>query len=162
MKTLVPFLLLIFFSTAHAGDVCDIRPDLCGSGAPKKKHKASGRQEIMKAAEDIEDDIETEFYGKSHAPRRPASRAQLYREAPSTISYESYLQLNSAHPAIARRPANMQGNQTAFVQTPVKSTITGSTLEQPATNQGAVPNLRLMGQWKRHAHFRSGLKLPFR
>lgn len=152
MKTLVPLLLILFVSCAYAkdvessadGDICIVRPDLCGGAPlPKKKrtvrrHPASKRAEAARAAEEVEDDLlEAEFEHKSRpVQRRPArERAPL----PAAVTYESYLQANASHPAIARRPSSMLMNQRAFVQPAVRSTITGSTLDQQPEAPGAAP-----------------------
>lgn len=136
---LLSAILSLITPQVFAGDaICAARPDLCGGKVSRAKRKPAsrgGRAEIMRAAEEIEDDIEHEFdddsrRAPSRATRRPASAR--YAPLPGAVTYESYLQANASHPAIARRPANMAGNQKAFVTPTIQTTITGSTLDQPA------------------------------
>lgn len=173
-------LISLFCFTALAlaeGDICDVRPDLCG-GAPLPKKKktmkrpahnragtvtdAGGRKkakcrqagaswglddedlpvcgsEAAKAAEEVESDLaDMEFERKANPNRRPSSRTAAQRgpssvkggTEPLVVTFETYMHANASHPAIARRPASMVMNQKAFIQAPVKATITGSTLDQ--------------------------------
>lgn len=142
------------------GDICDTRPDLC-DGAPvaKKKKKpkrtpASASAAARAAAKaDRELDIEGEFDEMSVEPmppressrvrsrsaRRPAANTETESRRPLRVTFESYLHSNAAHPAISRRPASMIMNQKAFVPPVVRTTITGSTLDQPAGTNATPP-----------------------
>lgn len=139
MKIWLAIPLIVFAaSSAYAGDaICAARPDLCG-GAHRAKRKPAargGRSEIQRVADDIEDDIEQEFENTPSATARKSRRpaAELYANTPGAVTYDSYLQANASHPAIARRPANMANNQKAFVNPVIRATITGSTLDQPVS-----------------------------
>jgi hypothetical protein len=142
------------FESSLGGDICDTRPDLCGgSPAPKKKKKPQRTPSSATAARELELDIEGEFDEMSVEPmperesarartrtvKRPANTREPDLKKPLRITFESYVHSNAAHPAISRRPASMMMNQKAFVPPVVRTTITGSTLDQPAGTPGGPP-----------------------
>jgi|GEM_PF-6872090 len=149
---LVPSALAKDVESTLGGDICDARPDLCGGPPLKKKRvkkSAKAHREIAKPINDVEEEfnsMEKEVTAPLARTRRPASsRNQTEREAqpstplPASVTFESYLHANAAHPAIARRPSNMRINQKAFVAPVVRSTITGSTLDKPTDPSSATP-----------------------
>jgi hypothetical protein len=131
-------------------DICETRPDLCGGApAPRKKKQAkrsptSASASSMAAARaaanadrEMEFEIEGEFDESSIEPMPKPERETSNK--PLRVTFESYMQSNAAHPAIARRPASMLMNQKAFVPPVVRATITGSTLDQPAGATASPP-----------------------
>lgn len=135
------------------GDICDTRPDLCDGAPVAKKKKKTDRTPTSAAAAaraaakaEREIDIEGEFDEMSIEPlppreanrsgsrsaRQPVTYVEPDLKKPLRITFDSYMRSNAAHPAISRRPASMMMNQKAFVPPVVRTTITGSTLDQPA------------------------------
>ncbi len=137
-------------SAVTTDEICEIRPDLCGE-KPKKK-KVVKKKCRKKGASFALDDADLPICGESTEPvteaassseeapaladgeKETGKRARSKQAARKKISFSSYLNANSNHPAISFSPAKRQD---AFLPPPTRMPASSSTTSSDASSPAA-------------------------